>query len=69
MPRFEPIADSSANPRVEELYRAIVDAGIGSETPISWFQVQSARPDILEATWKLVRGLCSKARFPPPSSI
>ena len=64
MPRFEPIPDPSANPEVEELYRAIVDAGMGSETPISWFQVQSGRPDILEATWKLVRGLLLEGELP-----
>ena len=64
MPRFKPIPDPSANPRVEELYRAIVDAGMGSETPISWFQVQSGRPDILEATWKLVRGLLLAGELP-----
>lgn len=65
MARFEPIPDASRDPRVEELYRAIVDAGLGSETPISWFQVQSARRDILEATWKLIRGLLLEGEIPP----
>ena len=64
MSRFEPISDPSTNPRVEEVYRAIVDAGMGSTAPIRWFQVQSGRPDILEATWKLVRGLLLEGELP-----
>ena len=59
-----PIRDPSRDPHVSGIYREIVEAGLGAEMPISWFRVQSGRPDILEATWKLVKGLLLQGELP-----
>ena len=64
MPRFEPIREPSADAHVSGIYREIVEAGLGSEMPINWFRGQSGRPDILEATWKLVKGLLLQGELP-----
>ena len=64
MPRFEPIRNPSIDARVSGIYREIVEAGLGSEMPIHWFRVQSGRPDILETTWKLVKGLLLQGELP-----
>jgi len=40
-------------------------AGFGKDSPINWFTAQSARPDILEASWALVKGLLLQGELPP----
>lgn len=51
--------------RTRELYQEIVDTGFGAELPINWFTVQGARPDLLEATWGLVKGVLVNGLLPP----
>ena len=65
MPRFEQIRDPSDNPRLKALYKQIVDAGFGKEFPLHWFTAQAGRPDILEVTWALVRGLLLEGELAP----
>lgn len=65
MSRFEQIKDPSGEPKLEALYREILDQGFGTQTPIAWFTAQSRRPDILETTWGLVKGLLLQGELPP----
>ncbi|MEW5977831.1 MAG: peroxidase-related enzyme [Acidobacteriota bacterium] len=65
MSRFAQITDTSASPQLGALYREIVNAGLGREVPINWFTAQSARPDILEKTWTLMKGLLLQGKLPP----
>lgn len=65
MSRFEQIKDPSHSPQLAALYRKIVNAGFGKEFPLNWFTAQSGRPDILEATWSLVKGLLLQGELAP----
>ena len=38
---------------------------VSGRTPIAWFTAQSRRPDILETTWGLVKGLLLQGELPP----
>lgn len=64
MSRFEQIRDPSHDPQLGALYREIVNAGFGKDVPLNWFTAQSRRPDILEATWALVKGLLLQGELP-----
>ena len=65
MARFEQIKDPSGDPKLAALYKDIVGHGVGGDTPINWFTAQSERPDIMEATWALFRGIMLQGEIPP----
>ena len=65
MSRFEQIEDPSGEPKLEALRREIPEHGFRTQTPIAWFTAQSRRPDILETTWGLVKGLLLQRELPP----
>ncbi len=68
MSRFEQIEDPSGQPKMEAPRREIDEQGFGTQTPIAWFTALSRRPDILEITWGLARGLPLQVELPPTSS-
>jgi len=65
MSRFNQISDPSGNPKLERLYKDILDHGLGADSPGGWFTAQSERPDILEATWGLFKGILLQGVLPP----
>lgn len=65
MERFKTIEDPSGNPELEKLYGEIVGSGFGvGGRPIRWFTAQAIRPDLLAATWALVRGVLAEGQLP-----
>jgi uncharacterized peroxidase-related enzyme len=65
MARFPQARDPSSHPQLTSLYKEIVNAGFGKDFPINWFTSQSARPDLLETTWALMKGLLLHGELPP----
>ncbi len=64
MSRFNQIRDPSDNPKLGSLYKEIVEHGLGEDIPLNLFTAQSGRPDILEATWGLFKGLLLQGQLP-----
>lgn len=65
MSRFVQLRDPSGNPKLVSLYKDILGHGMGSDTPVNWFTSQSERPDILEATWAIFKGILLQGELPP----
>ncbi len=65
MARFRQIEIPERNSRLAALYQEIVESGLGTDHPINWFTSQGERPDILEATWQLTKGLLFSGQLPP----
>lgn len=65
MSRFSQTGDASDNVKLDFLYKEIIDHGLGGDKPINWFTAQSARPDILEATWGMFKGIMLQGVLPP----
>ena len=57
MTRFQQILEPADDAQLAALYQEIVDGGFGTTVPHNWFTAQSTRPDILAATWSLVRSM------------
>ncbi len=66
MSRFPkvPVVDAEDAQELGSLYSEIVDNGFGATEPINWFTAQSCRPDILEATWALAKGVLIEGELP-----
>ncbi|HEX2574387.1 MAG TPA: peroxidase-related enzyme [Polyangia bacterium] len=64
MSRFK-LVQQPADPKVRALYDEILEYGFGDEVPINWFTAQATRPDILEATWNLLKAILVEGRLPP----
>jgi uncharacterized peroxidase-related enzyme len=64
MSRFQ-LVQQPSDPRVRALYDEILEYGFGEEMPINWFTAQGTRPDILAATWTLIKGILVEGRLPP----
>lgn len=47
-----------------DLFREILDAGFGEGEPLNWFAAQAERPDILQTTWALTKGLLMQGELP-----
>jgi len=62
--RFERIARAEGDPELESLYTDIMESGFGDGVPLNWFTSQGARPDILAATWKLVKAVLLQGQLP-----
>lgn len=62
--RFPLIQDASGNAELEALYRDMLVRGFGSKIPLHWFTSQASRPDILAATWGLVKGIVIQGKLP-----
>lgn len=56
--------DGEQNPNIDDLYTEIVSSGFGGNRPINFFTALSARPDILDATWKLTRAILVGGQLP-----
>jgi len=65
MSRFTQVRDPSNDPKLGALYKEILGHGLGSDAPGNWFTAQSERPDILEATWALFKGVLLQGQLPP----
>ncbi|MEW5977832.1 MAG: peroxidase-related enzyme [Acidobacteriota bacterium] len=65
MSRFNQIRNASHDPQLSVLYQDILDHGLGGDSPTNWFTAQSERPDILEATWGLFKGILLQGMLPP----
>lgn len=65
MSRFNQIRDPSDDPKLGSLYKEIIGYGLGADAPTNWFTSQSERPDILEATWALFKGILLQGQLPP----
>ena len=65
MSRFQQIQSPSNSPELEILYKEIVESGFGKDAPVNWFTAQCKRPDILTATWTLVKGILLGGLLPP----
>jgi alkylhydroperoxidase/carboxymuconolactone decarboxylase family protein YurZ len=65
MPRFKQVKDPSHDPVLQELYREMLDSGLGTEVPPNWFTFQGERPDIMAATWALCKQLLFHGMLPP----
>lgn len=63
-PRFPLIQAASGNPELERLYRDMLESGFGDKAPINWLTSQASRPDILAATWGLVKGILIGGKLP-----
>ncbi len=64
MSRFNQISHPLNNPKLGILYKEILDHGLGTDSPGSWFTSQSERPDILEVTWGLFKGVLLQGALP-----
>lgn len=62
---FEGVLNPNDNDDLKELYSEITDNGFGNKVPINWFTSQSLRPDILQSTWDLTRGVLVNGDLPP----
>ena len=62
--RFEQIRRPAEDSELKALYDEITAHGFGAEIPINWFTSQAIRPDILRATWNLVKGLMVEGELP-----
>lgn len=64
MSRFSQIRNPSHDPKLSSLYKEILEHGLGSDVPANLFTAQSERPDILEATWALFKGVLLQGKLP-----
>lgn len=64
MAHFQQIQEPEDDLQLSTLYREIVDSGFGDAFPLNWFTAQSSRPDILAATWSLVRTMALEGSLP-----
>lgn len=65
MARFEIIRDPAGNPALTGIYADIVANGFavgGAAT--NWFTSQAIRPDILSATWTLLKAILIEGKLP-----
>jgi len=65
MARIDSIIEPSEDSELKRLYQEITAAGLGEAVPINWFTAQGQRPDIVRATWALVKGVLLGGRLPP----
>lgn len=65
MSRFDMILSPEPESQVARLYDDIVARGFGGTIPINWFTSQGRRPDILQASWGLARGILVEGVLPP----
>ncbi|NIV94885.1 hypothetical protein GWN42_19360 [candidate division KSB1 bacterium] len=65
MSRFKQITYPKESPELVALYKEMVANGLGTDVPINWFTSQSERPDILEASWSLTKGILLHGKLPP----
>jgi len=63
--RFRRIDRPENNPELGSLYAEMIESGLGERVPLNWFTAQAERPDILAATWKLVKGVLLQGQLPP----
>jgi uncharacterized peroxidase-related enzyme len=66
MGQFKLVRDTSLQPELRELYGDIMGCGFESEgAPGNWFTSQGERPDVLRATWPLVKMILTEGQLPP----
>ena len=63
--RFTRIERPDDNPELASLYADITESGLGDRVPLNWFTAQAERPDILAATWALVKAVLLQGQLPP----
>lgn len=64
MTRFSQLQSPADDSKLAALYEDMLEHGFGAETPINWLTSQSARPDILEGTWALSKGMLLQGDLP-----
>ncbi len=65
MARFETVREAEENSPLASIYKDIVANGFavdGSAT--NWFTSQAIRPDILAATWTMLKAILVEGRLP-----
>jgi uncharacterized peroxidase-related enzyme len=66
MGQFRLVRDISERPELRALYEEIMGCGFESEgAPGNWFTSQADRPDILAATWHLVKVMLVEGQLQP----
>ena len=63
MSRFS-LQQAKPNSVVDELYSDILSNGFGGSKPINFFTALSARPDILDVTWKFTKAILVNGHLP-----
>ena len=64
MAHFSMVDDPSGDEELTELYQDILASGFGDTTPLNWFRVLGHRPDLLKASWSLLRGVLVEGQLP-----
>lgn len=59
-----PLINEPKDQDTQTLYQEIVATGFGKIYPLNWFTSQASRPDILRATWGLVKGILVNGHLP-----
>lgn len=64
MSRFEQIKTPEPGTKLAAIYAQMQAAGLANPYPINYFTAQSTRPDILEASWGLVKAVLLSGLLP-----